>query len=565
MALKQPLAGPLTLLAAVLLVTTLTAEDWRLALWGSYPRSQGALALLTYVLLCALAAAQFGNLSRAKTVIAAMAATAAPIVMLGTAQFLGWNPLDLVSDARSPIYATLGRSNFVGAYLALLTPLTAAMLFASEGRGGRALWSALLAGQLVLIGFTLSRSAWLATAVALLLFVLLWQWPRLTRTARWVGMCIVGALAFSGPVAVLVLGSHTLGSIAARATIWQATARLIAERPLLGFGADALGMTFGRVFPPQLVYLQGRDVFVDRAHNLFLDWTLATGAPGLLAYLLVLAAFAFAVGRALLRPDAPTLSTQRRVLLAAILAAVAGNVTNTLVSFDVTPTATATWLLIGMGVALVAPIIQPRTERSVVAFGRRSVAMTGVLLAVTLLAAWQFNGRPLMADVAARTAQRHMLRGEWEQAAAQAQRAVAYWSVEPAHHLLAGAAFARLAAVEPERASEASAQAERAFAKATALRPGDAHGWLIAADYYVASACTMMPARLSVHWMRMAVRWIWPRTTPRSTRPWAHSTGSRTTQCVRRRRCAAPLRWTPRTQRRICIWRRRSWPSAASR
>ncbi len=49
----------------------------------------------------------------------------------------------------------------------------------------------------------------------------------------------------------------------------------------------------------------------------------------------------------------------QRALLAAILAAVRGNVAINLTSFDVTPTAMAAWLLMGVGVALVAPLNVP--------------------------------------------------------------------------------------------------------------------------------------------------------------------------------------------------------------
>ena len=47
---------------------------------------------------------------------------------------------------------------------------------------------------------------------------------------------------------------------------------LLAQRPLLGYGPDTLELVFPAVYPPELVYYQGRGILVDRAHNLLLDW-----------------------------------------------------------------------------------------------------------------------------------------------------------------------------------------------------------------------------------------------------------------------------------------------------
>jgi hypothetical protein len=71
----------------------------------------------------------------------------------------GWQWLPLVSDARSPVYGTLGRSNFLGAYLALLLPLTLALLFTGRQRRQRTTLSVLLVGQVAVLAVTLARSA----------------------------------------------------------------------------------------------------------------------------------------------------------------------------------------------------------------------------------------------------------------------------------------------------------------------------------------------------------------------------------------------------------------------
>lgn len=479
----NPLFGPVVMLALVIGVTTVTAVDWRLSLWGSYERGQGAVTLLTYLLLFLLAVDRLRSLSRARQLITAMAATGGPLILLSLSQTAGWNPFDLVTDARSPIYATLGRANFVGAYLALLGPLTLALLLTTHRRGWRRLWSGLLLGEIIVIGLTMARSAWLATAVSLSLFALLWWGPQLARRWRRLAWSGVGLLFLSGPLAVLWLGQGQLGSTAARLAIWQGTLALIKQRPLLGYGADALGVVFPGVYPPELVYYQGRDFFVDRAHNLLLDWLVIAGLPGLLAFLLVLSLVVIVVGQSLSQPHPP----EKRALLIAILAAVLGNVANNLVSFDVTPTATATWLLMGMGVALAtSSTCQDRAIVEKLRFWHG--ALVGLLLVGLGMAAWQLNGRPLLADIAARSAYQSAQAGDRAGAIATGEQAVAYWPVEPAHHLLLSQSYWQQAAADPTTARPWLSSAETALLAARHLRPADPAVWLRLAHFYTAAA-----------------------------------------------------------------------------
>lgn len=480
----NPLSGPAGLLALALVVTTVTAVNWRLSLWGSYERAQGLVTLLTYLLLFLLAANQLSRLRHARQVITTLVAAGFPLVLFGLLQSLGWNPFGLVSDARSSAYATLGRANFLGAYLAMLTPLTWALLLIAERRW-RLMWAVLLAGELLVIGLTLARSAWLATAVALAVFALLMWGPSLAN--RWRQWAWIGAslLFFSGPLLVLWQGQRQLGSTAARLAIWQATLALIRERPFLGYGADSLSLVFPRVYPPQLVYYQGREFFVDRAHNILLDWAVTAGFPGLLAFSLVLILFVVVVSRALRRRQ----PLPRRALLAAVLSAVLANLANNLVSFDVTSTAMAFWLLMGVGVALAGP----RVRRAAAPAGKRPFrqwVLVGLLLVVVGTAVWQINVRPLLADVAARTAYRQAQAGQWVRSVAAAEQAVAFWPVEPAHHLLLSQTYREQGAADQTAVQSALRQAEAALQTARQMRPQDPNIWLRTAQFYAAASQT---------------------------------------------------------------------------
>ena len=479
----NPVAGSVGLLALVIGVTTATAVDWRLSLWGSYERAQGAVTLLTYLLLFLLAAHRLGSLSRARQVVVTMGVASAPLVLFSLTQALGWNPFGLLTDARSPIYATLGRANFVGAYLVMVAPLTLALVLNVRRRGLRKAWMALLAGQILVIMLTRARSAWLGLVVALACFALLWWGPRMARFWRRLTWGGVGMLALGGPLGVLWLSRHRLGSTAARLTIWQGVLALIRQRPLLGYGADALGIVFPHVYAPELVYYQGRDLFVDRAHNVLLDWAVVAGIPGVLALCAVLVTFGVVTARALRSPEV----ADKRALLIAVLAAVFGNLAGNLVSFDVTPTATATWLLMGIGVALATP---PASRGDAAAVERpRRHAVGSVLLFVGIaVAVGQFNLRPLLADTSARAAIRYAERGDDAGSIAAAERAVAQWAVEPAHHLALAQLYWQQAVAGAGSVPAWLQGAEAALAAARQLRPGDPIVWLHMAQFYTAAA-----------------------------------------------------------------------------
>jgi hypothetical protein len=294
------------------------------------------------------------------------------------------------------------------------------------------------------------------------------------------------ALALSGLLGAVWLGTRQQGSSAARITIWRATVQLVRERPLLGYGPETLALVFPRVFPPELVFYQGREFFVDRAHNWVLDWMVSTGFVGLLMYVLVLTVWAVLARQALRSAK----HTWQRPLLAGAIAAVGANLTNNLLSFDVTPTATATWMLMGV-VAARARARGSRGEGSDTALLPRATlwrkAAALLLASLVALSLFVVNGRLLLADVDAKRAVDLARAGRPEAAMTVARRAVRRWPTEPAYH----ESLSRLYWDQARRAPDPLPwleRTERALLTARDLRPQDFRRWLSVADFYVAAA-----------------------------------------------------------------------------
>ena len=470
----RPLALPVVFLAGVLLVAALTAVDPQLSWWGSYERGQGSLTQLSYLLLFWLVANHLRSLAQAWRLLAAFVLTALPLTLLGIAQAFGWQPLPLLTDARSPVYATLGRANFLAVYLVILLPLTLALGLQLRRRWQQIPIAILLLAEVTVIGLTLVRAAWLAAVVSIGLFVLLWwgiSWPK----RRWFGLGL-GLTAVSGPLFIL-LNVAPGGSLAARLTIWRATLRLIAERPFFGHGPDSLSLIFPRIYPPELVYYQGRDFFVDRAHNLLLDWAVTIGLIGVLAHLLFWSGVLWLMWRTLHH----TTDRQHRLLLIATLCALAGSFINNLTSFEVTATSVAIWLLVAVGVALSQPAAaaEPLPSPS-----RLRLGLAGLVIVAGLSLIWWGNGRPFLADSAAQKAAQQAHAGHLETAIMTAEKAVHYWPHEPTYYHDLAWLYWQKATYDPA----ALAQAESALLMARDLRPMDYGRWLALAEFYAATA-----------------------------------------------------------------------------
>ncbi|MEX2341284.1 MAG: O-antigen ligase family protein, partial [Candidatus Paceibacterota bacterium] len=79
----------------------------------------------------------------------------------------------------------------------------------------------------------------------------------------------------------------TLAEGGIRFTVWQMALEGVKERPILGWGQENFNYVFNKYYDPALY---GAEAWYDRTHNIFLDWLIAGGVIGLLAYLSILVA-----------------------------------------------------------------------------------------------------------------------------------------------------------------------------------------------------------------------------------------------------------------------------------
>ncbi len=188
--------------------------------------------------------------------------------------------------------STEGNRNYAGALSAMLLPLTVAL----SRRGPT--WSRLLAyaaaaGVLVLLLFSESRGGFLAALAGLLIAGVAMGVRKVPKGALAAG---AAALTLLGLVAAFQgarqLSPERMETASFRIEAWKSGLRMLARRPVLGWGAG----NFSREYPPfrseaefRLSHQHVDEGFkeVEDPHSSWVATAVETGVPGLLAFLLV--------------------------------------------------------------------------------------------------------------------------------------------------------------------------------------------------------------------------------------------------------------------------------------
>ena len=236
-----------------------------------------------------------------------------------------------IHQGSTRIDATLGNSAYLAIYLlfnvfiALWLALTPRK---DSGQAERAWlkWSliALAALEGVLIFFTETRGAVLGFLAGLALTAVLAAVTGGARVRRYALAGLALLMLFSGGVYLardssFVRDNHVLQRITSvslsdgqtRFTIWRMAFSGVRERPLTGWGQEGFNYVFNKYYDPSL-YAQ--EQWFDRAHNAFIDWLSAGGAPAFLLYVGL-----FASGVALLWRRSEISRPERILLTSAFL------------------------------------------------------------------------------------------------------------------------------------------------------------------------------------------------------------------------------------------------------
>jgi O-antigen ligase len=290
---RTPLDLPLLAFVVSAFLSTVFAYNRNVGVFGTYSRYDGLLTILTYAALFWLSVQALRGPTEARTLVRVLLASGYLVAGVAILQSV----TDSVAQAALvPAFGTLGQKNVLGAFLAILLPLAYRELVEADSTSRRVIALNLTTILGVALLFTLSRSAWLGTALAAVVLFAGGYRPtfRLGLACLLVVLLaglIVGGLR-QGAAVKAEQKVDELSLTGDRPALWRDAARLTASRPILGYGPDNFGLVFPRF---QTTYLGPQQW--DKAHAESLQIAATQGLVGLAAYILVLAAFVRAFWR----------------------------------------------------------------------------------------------------------------------------------------------------------------------------------------------------------------------------------------------------------------------------
>lgn len=306
--LRNGLHWPVLALAVWTVATTVTSINVRISMLGFYKSYDGLFTALAVTAIF-FVIVQFISASDVRRALSVLYLGGGGLTALyGFMQLhdrmIGgptwdWIPWGDATFKEASIWGSFGNPNHLAGFVVALVPIGIALFFTTKDIRLRALiFGTGLALMLVLL-HTSTRGAWLAAVVILILLVVVHMpeikaHPRLSLTAAGIGATlIIGAVVALGAAGLLsrsLSGIFQFGgtsSVVLRAELWTSALDMGTDRPLVGSGPDTYRILFPAYQSSRFVDLYGPDQVANGPHNVFLNYLVTQGFPGLVAFVTV--------------------------------------------------------------------------------------------------------------------------------------------------------------------------------------------------------------------------------------------------------------------------------------
>jgi len=213
-------------------------------------------------------------------------------LIYGYIQFLGLDPVDW-QNPYGPIVGTLGNPNFMSSYLGLFGIFNIFIMFRHSDYSGDILFTKLSSFILFLSVVFLIQQTKSIQGFFVLLFgsaiVLAGRFKfRFLKIRYFLGLILILVLPI---MSIGLAGYGPLGGLLYQSTLevrlffWRAALRMIADKPLTGFGLDSFGNWYTTFRDENSASVYGPALLTNSAHNVFLDMGAFGGLPLLITYL----------------------------------------------------------------------------------------------------------------------------------------------------------------------------------------------------------------------------------------------------------------------------------------
>lgn len=418
-------------------ISTLLSVDISTSMFGKDGRYEGFLTFLSFAALFFLTVQTFSDLDRLYSLAETMVVTAALISIYGLLQYLGFDFYQWVlygdSIVANQTLSTFGNRSFLAGFLVMVLPIAFTLFLSQQSR-----LRFLVYGLFVFLIYACliaasTRGAWLGGLFAFSLLVFL-AGKEILRKKRHLlfiiaslSLLIVLAANFwpqaGGRVGELIsrVGSIvdvSQSSAAARIEMWKSAIRIIASRPLLGYGPDSFELAFSKFQTIEFLRIAGRLYIADNAHNYTLQLASTLGVLAALVFLAIIVMFLY---KSLLMVIKTT-DYHKRLLYSGLLAGAVGYLIHLQFTVSVVESTSLMWIIFGLILA------QAESQRLIlISWKPSSFWIRAFLAASVILAAWgsfNFLARPYLADAHLLRASRFASDKHWGQAEGHYRAAV---------------------------------------------------------------------------------------------------------------------------------------------
>lgn len=536
-----PLALPIALFALSQIVSTSFSVAPATSFWGSFDHTVGTISVLALIGFAVLMGLNLQRKEQVHRVLWTVTASSTLVAFLGVLEWMRWVPSSVFLPYEGRIASTIGQPVLLGQYLVMTMPLTSALfLMHGQAQARRWVWHhplalSALTFSLFVQGFALAltaaRGPWLGLIVAGGVLVLCLG---VYGKRRWLlkVSILCGAAVLIFLLGIMMLGSplHGLrdlpllsraasavefgsGSVKSRLVTWEATVRLLRERPalgsasgqtsplrhLVGYGPETFPFAFDTVSPGELSVLEGPQVRMGRAHNFVLDLLVMTGLLGLASFLLLIGA----AYRHALRGVRNIKEPQYLLIRISLIAALSGYLMAKVSGVDDIDEQVMFWTILALliGTLRLGLREQPFSASSLAAPpAARITAKRGMLLAAAVALGTLgalLAGTTVLADMHSRKGLEALGGRDWPQAVAAFDRAVTVAPYRPRYHehLFRTGFLAAQETSSPEGRRKLIDFARNHVQRAQALEPVNHHYILLQAQLESFAALTLDAAR----------------------------------------------------------------------
>lgn len=271
---------PAVLFVAVSGLSVLSSPDRGFSFYNYY--NLVGVYVLTYLLI----GQNVREPGQMKSILRMACAAAVIVLLYGYYQFLfgidissmKWVDGDAFPELRKRVFSTWENPNILAGYLDIIICLAFGLFMKCSDRERRILLGAFMIAAAACLAMTYARGACLVIAVILAGYGAL-------RDRRVLVACIlvVAILFVLDPMLyerITSVFTKVDTSTEMRLAFWESTVAMIQDHPFLGIGWGAYWM----VYPEYDFYLQGANVLIVHAHNIYLNYMAEIGIPGAVAF-----------------------------------------------------------------------------------------------------------------------------------------------------------------------------------------------------------------------------------------------------------------------------------------